>query len=57
MSLSQRLNGSKSDGVSGMDAEKYEALIKQLKLLSKSQASLFKVVLCLISYCIGNQAE
>jgi kinesin family protein C2/C3 len=42
MSLSQRLNGSKSDGVSGMDAEKYEALIKQLKLLSKSQASLFK---------------
>lgn len=26
-----------------MDAERYEALIKQLKLLSKSQASLFKV--------------
>lgn len=43
MSLSQRLNGAKSDGSGAMDAERYEALIKQLKLLSKSQASLFKV--------------
>eukprot|EP01033_Poteriospumella_lacustris_P001884 gene1884-1370_t len=42
MSLSQRLNGAKSDGSGAMDPERYEALIKQLKLLSRSQASLFK---------------
>lgn len=44
MSLSQRLQGSdlrKSDGA--VDAEKYEAMIRQLKLLSKTQTALFKV--------------
>lgn len=49
MSLGQRLHAN----VDRVDAtsEKYEAQIRQLKLLSKSQTALLKVTICVLFQC------